>query len=67
MEGPRRSASSCRNGLWLSISGVGFDEGIVYAFRDLTDERALEKMNDDFVSTISHELRTPLAAIYGSG
>jgi signal transduction histidine kinase len=53
--------------LWLSISGVGFDEGIVYAFRDLTDERALEKMKTDFVSTISHELRTPLAAIYGSG
>jgi PAS domain S-box-containing protein len=53
--------------LWLSMSGVGFDEGIVYAFRDLTEERALEKMKTDFVSTISHELRTPLAAIYGSG
>jgi signal transduction histidine kinase len=52
--------------LWLSISGVGFDEGTVYAFRDLTEERALEKMKTDFVSTISHELRTPLAAIYGA-
>src|SRR6266446_2264656 len=51
---------------WLSISGVGFDEGTVYAFRDLTEERALEQIRQDLVSTVSHELRTPLAAIYGS-
>jgi PAS domain S-box-containing protein len=52
--------------LWLSISGVELDDGVVYAFRDLTEERALEKMKSDFVATVSHELRTPLAAIYGS-
>jgi PAS domain S-box-containing protein len=51
---------------WLSIVGVGFDEGTVYAFRDLTEERALEQIRQDLVSTVSHELRTPLAAIYGS-
>ena len=51
---------------WLSISGVGFDEGTVYAFRDLTEERALEEIRQDLVATVSHELRTPLAAIYGS-
>jgi PAS domain S-box-containing protein len=52
--------------LWLSITGVGFEEGAVYAFRDLTAERAVETLKSDFVSTISHELRTPLAAIYGA-
>jgi PAS domain S-box-containing protein len=52
--------------LWLSITGVGFEEGTVYAFRDLTDERALELMRSDFVATVSHELRTPLAAIHGA-
>jgi PAS domain S-box-containing protein len=52
--------------LWLSISGVDFEDGIVYAFRDLTEERALERMRQDLVATVSHELRTPLAAIYGS-
>ena len=41
-------------------------DGVVYAFRDLTEERALEQLRTDFVSTVSHELRTPLAAIYGA-
>jgi two-component system phosphate regulon sensor histidine kinase PhoR len=45
---------------------VGFEDGIVYAFRDLTEERRLETMRQDLVATVSHELRTPLAAIYGS-
>jgi PAS domain S-box-containing protein len=52
--------------LWLSISAVGYEEGTVYAFRDLTEERALESMRQDLVATVSHELRTPLAAIYGA-
>jgi PAS domain S-box-containing protein len=52
--------------LWLSFTGVRFDEGVVYAFRDLTEERAVEQLKSDFVATVSHELRTPLAAIYGA-
>ncbi len=52
--------------LWLSLHGVAVPDGIVYAFRDLTEERALEEMRSEFVSTVSHELRTPLAAIYGA-
>jgi PAS domain S-box-containing protein len=52
--------------LWLSITGAALEEGTVYAFRDLTEERALEKMRSDFVATISHELRTPLASVYGA-
>jgi signal transduction histidine kinase len=43
-----------------------FERGTVYAFRDLTEEHAVEKLKSDFVATISHELRTPLAAIYGA-
>lgn len=52
--------------LWLSISGVAFSEGVVYAFRNLTEERALDELKGEFIATVSHELRTPLAAIYGS-
>ena len=51
---------------WLSISAVRFPGGTVYAFREVTDERAVEQLKTDFVSTVSHELRTPLAAIYGA-
>src|SRR5918912_146039 len=52
--------------LWLSITGVAFDGGSVYAFRDLTGERAIDRLKSEFVATVSHELRTPLAAIYGA-
>jgi two-component system, OmpR family, phosphate regulon sensor histidine kinase PhoR len=52
--------------LWLSISGVRFDEGTVYAFRDLTAERAVDDLKREFLATASHELRTPLSAIYGA-
>ncbi len=52
--------------LWLSIVGVRFHAGTVYAFRDLTAERAVEKLKRDFVSTVSHELRTPIAGVYGA-
>src|SRR5205823_12324416 len=51
---------------WLSIAGVGFEDGTVFTFRDLTEERVLEELRRDLVATVSHELRTPLAAIYGS-
>ena len=51
--------------LWVSISGVKFEDGVVYAFRNLTEERALDELKSDFIATVSHELRTPLAAIYG--
>ena len=51
---------------WVSISGVTFDDGVVYAFHDITEDLALERMRQDLVATVSHELRTPVAAIYGS-
>ena len=51
---------------WISISGVQFFGGTVYAFRDLTDVRHLEEVKADFIATASHELRTPLAAVYGA-
>jgi PAS domain S-box-containing protein len=52
--------------LWLSFVAVRGADGIVYAFRDLTNERRLEEEKSDFVATISHELRTPMAAVYGA-
>ena len=52
--------------VWVEVSAVATEDGTVYAFRDLTHERALEGMRQEIVATVSHELRTPLAAIYGA-
>jgi PAS domain S-box-containing protein len=52
--------------LWLSFTGVRSTEGVVYAFRDVTNEQRLEDEKRDFIATISHELRTPMAAVYGA-
>lgn len=56
---------------WLSLSEAvmtdpaGGVAGRIFAFRDISIERAVEQMKSDFVSTVSHELRTPLTSIYG--
>ncbi|MFQ5575877.1 MAG: sensor histidine kinase, partial [Anaerolineae bacterium] len=39
--------------------------GEVRVVHDVTQERELERMKDDFVSIVSHELRTPLFSIQG--
>jgi PAS domain S-box-containing protein len=52
--------------VWLSMVGVALAEGIVYAFRDVTRERRLERVRSEFVATVSHELRTPLASLHGA-
>lgn len=40
--------------------------GVVVAFTDTTERRALDKMKDEFISTVSHELRTPLTSLRGA-
>jgi two-component system phosphate regulon sensor histidine kinase PhoR len=52
--------------LWLSFTAVRTADGVVYAFRDTTNERQLEQEKSDFIATISHELRTPMAAVHGA-
>jgi PAS domain S-box-containing protein len=51
---------------WISISGVAFFGGTVYAFRDITEGHQLDELQAEFIATASHELRTPLAAVYGA-
>lgn len=38
----------------------------VTAVRDVTEQRAVESLKDEFVSVVSHELRTPLTSIRGA-
>lgn len=39
--------------------------GAIIVFRDITNERAEEREQAEFISTASHEMRTPVAAIEG--
>src|SRR5208337_1022247 len=40
--------------------------GSVLSFRDVSQRYALDRLKDEFVSTVSNELRTPLTAIRGA-
>ncbi|GAC1469174.1 MAG: hypothetical protein PVS3B1_23730 [Ktedonobacteraceae bacterium] len=39
--------------------------GVVAVLNDITSNKQVERLKDDFVSVVSHELRTPLTAIKG--
>lgn len=39
--------------------------GAVAVLRDVTEERKLDKLRNDFVANISHELKTPIAMLQG--
>jgi signal transduction histidine kinase len=44
------------------------DEGLIgriWTLRELTQERELDRLKDEFVATVSHELRTPLTSLMG--
>jgi PAS domain S-box-containing protein len=57
--------------VWLSVTEAimrdpaGAVAGRIFAFRDVSSERVVERMKSDFVAAVSHELRTPLTSIYG--
>jgi PAS domain S-box-containing protein len=40
--------------------------GMVVAFQDVSERRRLERMKDEFISTVGHELRTPLTSLRAS-
>ncbi len=45
------------------ITGEGAVGGVVVVFRDVTREKELDRLKNEFVSMASHELRTPMGAI----
>ncbi len=52
----------------FSTPVIGDDKNLIGEVRvvhDITKERELDQLKDDFFSTISHELRTPLFSIQG--
>jgi len=46
--------------------GHGEIHGFVLVANDLSHQKEVEKLKNEFISTVSHELRTPLTSIRGS-
>jgi PAS domain S-box-containing protein len=49
----------------LADEGGNF-AGVVLSIRNVTVEEQIDRMKNDFISTITHELKTPLTAMKGS-
>ena len=43
----------------------GESTGVICIGEDITEQQAIQKKKDEFVSVVSHELRTPLTAVRG--
>lgn len=54
---------------WVVIMTPLYDysyiRGAVAVIRDMTDERRLDKLREDFIANVSHELRTPIQMLQG--
>ena len=47
------------------VADDGTALGRLWTLRDVTAQRELDRLKDDFVATVSHELRTPLTSMMG--
>jgi len=59
-------ALSCEWTLTPLLDEQGKVTSVVLHGRDITQQRASERVRSEFTSTLSHELRTPLTSILGS-
>lgn len=60
---------SIQGRFWVMIVSPLYDNkyirGAVAVIRDMTEERQLDKLRQDFIANVSHELRTPISMMQG--
>ena len=52
-------------GYTAPMRGEGGLIGRIWTLREVTQERELDRLKDEFIATVSHELRTPLTSMMG--
>lgn len=56
--------------IWFRVAhnswSIGSHTYCTFSLHDLSEERRIERMKDEFLATVSHELRTPLTSILGA-
>jgi signal transduction histidine kinase len=52
-------------GYTAPVRGEAGPIGRIWTLREMTQERELDRLKDEFVATVSHELRTPLTSLMG--
>ena len=69
MEKEQIGEVSVQGRYWVIIVGPLYNKkfirGAVAIIRDMTEERRLDKLRQDFIVNVSHELRTPIALMQG--
>jgi PAS domain S-box-containing protein len=48
------------------LNESGLQKQIISVVRDVSNQKKIDEVKDEFVNTITHELRTPIAALKGS-
>ncbi|MBU8879156.1 cell wall metabolism sensor histidine kinase WalK [Bacillus sp. FJAT-29790] len=60
---------SIQGRFWVMIVSPLYNQkyirGAVAVIRDMTEERQLDKLRQDFIANVSHELRTPISMMQG--
>lgn len=64
-EAEGQSRCVCQARVTVIKSSDGAYSGCIMLLHDVTEQRTIEQMKDEFISTAAHELRTPLATIIG--